>query len=197
MVDINIRSNIKQFERGIRYYKKQVPFAAAKAINMTLADARQSVIKQAKHAQKSNKAWWASKAHGIRRTFANKKKLRAMLFTSMPWAKLQEHGGIKHPRGKALAVPTAKVPVSRRKASGARIMLEQKKTFMDRNAIYRRLGGKKSRQIEKLFTLTKSARITRPILRFRQTAHKVAKRRFNKHLSDALLRAIQTARRIG
>lgn len=189
-----VKSNFKQFSKAFLDTKKQVRFATSKAINDTLKEARSATIKQAQHAQKGNKKWWFNKKYGILRTFANKKKLIGSVYTRMPWASLQEEGGIKRPKGRAIAVPTENMAKSNRKAGGMRKLLNQKSVFINKNknAVYRRVGGKKSRKVKRLATLTKQAVIDRPILRFRATAHKVATRRFLKNLQKATDYALRT-----
>lgn len=166
-----------------------------KAINQTLGDCRKGVIDEIRRNQKSKKAWWANRETGINRIFAKKDKLVGILKTSIYWAKLAEDGGTKRPHAghKSIAIPTEKVPVSRRKAGGARIMANQKKTFFKRGGLYRKKGPKKARIVEKLFTFVKSANIT-PWLRFKRTAEKIARRKFPDNFRYWLKRALKTAR---
>ena len=193
-MDTFVKSNVRSFMKNMNDTKKQMAFATSKAINDTTKDARLSIIKREKG--KGRKAWFYNKKYGIRRRFANKKKLRGEIFTTVYWAKLQEKGGIKRPKGKVIAVPTQNMAKSNRKAGGLRKLLNQKTTFIHPklDGVYRRVGGKKSRKVKKLAVLTKRAHIDKPDLKFRETAHKVTVRRFNRYHRRAVRKALETRR---
>jgi hypothetical protein len=196
MIDYKITSNIKDFEYHLDdVAKKQVPFAASKAINATLLDARKSVIKHLQATQRSKRSWWNNRETGLLRTFANKKNLIGSLFTKIYWAKLQEEGGIKTPRHKVLAIPTERTPNSRRRAGGAKTMLAGQKVFSIAKGIFRRVGGKKSRRVELLFSYEPKAVIDKPMLKLREISGKVARRKFWGHFADEFKKAMKTARR--
>ena len=119
----------------------------------------------------------------------------------MYWAWLQEEGGIKTPhKGKKISIPTRSTPKSRRKAGGARTMLNQKKTFIatmpggHKSGIWRR-KTKKRLPIELLYTLDDKAMVDRPYLHFRKTVEKYVRRNFPKEHRKAMMHAIKTARR--
>lgn len=191
----DIKSNFKQFHRHMKRHIKQVDYAASRAINDVSADARKSAIAQAKHAQKSNRAWWANRGYGIRRVFANKHNVRGAVFTKIYWGHLQELGGTKRPKGRHLVVPDTAFPKSRRKAGGIKEVLGQKTVFENDGHIYRRIGGKKSRKVRRLASLVDSARISRPILKFIRTIDKVVERRYVKYFEKRLAQALRTARK--
>lgn len=193
-MQFSVKSNINSFLKQMDDTKKQIAFATSKAINDTLKDARQSIINREKG--KGRKAWYFNKKYGIKRRFANKRNLNGSVYTSVYWGKLQEYGGIKKPRGKAIAVPTENLAKSNRKAGGLRKVLNQKTTFASSKigGVYRRVGGKKSRRLKKLAGFTRRAVIDKPDLKFRTTAHKVTVRRFKKYHRAALRRAFATRR---
>lgn len=192
---IKVKSNIKQFTKGLDdHQKKQLPFATMKAINATLGDMRKGVISHIKDKQKSNKAWWNDPVNGINREFATKLRLIGSLFTKMPWAELQEDGGIKKPsRGTHIAIPLDRVPKSRRKAGGARTMASQARSFVTNRGIFRKAGGKSSPRTELLFWFKKFV-VIRPLFGFKKTAHAIATKKFVKHFQYWMDRAIKTAK---
>ena len=194
MIDINVKSNTKEFIKGLdKHQKKQLPFATMKALNATAADMRKGVIANIRSKQKSNKAWWNDPINGINRIFATKTRLIAAVFTKMPWAHLQEEGGVKKATGKNIAIPLDRVPKSRRKAGGARVMGQQQKTFFTRKGLFRKAGGKKSPRTELLFWFKKTA-VIKPLFGFKKTAHKIAVQKFPKHFKYWLDRALRTAK---
>ena len=196
-MDFNIKSNIQEFERLVGRQKKQVPFATSKAINDTFKGMRPYLIRHIKRRQKSKKAWWNNKRTGINRTFANKRMvpMRGSIYTAIWWAGLQEHGGIKTPyRGDHIAVPTKKAPAYARKSGGVKKVLKGKKVWANEKGVYRRKGSKKSPVVEKLHTFTGKA-VIKPMLGFKTTCHKFARRNFPKIHSKNMIKALKTARR--
>ena len=199
MVDVDIKPNIKEFEKLVDRHKDQVPFATSKAINKTLKQVRPKIIQSIKRRQKSKRSWWANKRFGINRTFADKKNLFAKIFTDIWWANLQEKGGTKVPHNsKVVAVPTNKVPKSYRKSGGARRAMGLKKTFIQdtkgKPALWRR-KTKKRYPIEPLFWLRPQVIVKFPYLRFKATAERYIRRYFKKNHEEAMIQAIKTARK--
>ncbi len=193
---LNVQSNMKEFIKDLDLHqRKQLPFALMKAINGTLFECRKAFIAHVKSKQKSGRAWWNNKQTGVNREFASKEKPKGALTVGMYWADLAEKGGVKHPhKGKYVAIPTDKAPKSRRKAGGARIMANQKKTFFGKGGLYRKKGGKKSRVVERLFTFAKSANVP-AWLEFYKTANRAALKKFDGKFMYWLERALRTARR--
>jgi len=195
MIDLKIKADIKEVTRHLnRVQRRQLPYAIAVALTKTAQDAQTSIQRAIPHIFNVTKKWWLkTQPTGIKVKPATKVNPTATVYTDAPFADLQEEGGVKRPKGKVLAVPTAKVPKSRRKAGGAAVMMKQKKTFATKTGIYRKKGPKKARTVEKLFTFTKKAMI-RPRFGFKDIAEKVARRRFKAHFLKALERALRTAR---
>lgn len=195
MIDYDIKSNVKAFNAKLtRIQKRQVPFATSKAINETLKEARKGVIRHIQAKQKSRKAWWNNKQTGINRKFATKKKLYGGIHTGIYWAETQEKGGTRQPRHRVFAVPTENVPKSRRKSGGAKQMLQQKTVFAGKKGIYRRIGGKKSRQVKLLFSYSPTVKISKPMLGFRKTAARITRQQFKRQHRKAMLLALKTAK---
>lgn len=197
MIDIDVKADTKDFVRRLtRHQRKQVPYATAVSLTRTVQDAQGSMIAAIPHIFNVTKKWWLKQQPtGIKIRPATKLKLLASVYTDAYFAALQERGGTKTPHaGRVLAIPTDKVPRSRRKAGGARTMANQKKAFVTDSGIYRRKGGKRSRVVEKLFTFSKSAQV-RPRFRFKEIVSKVARRRFKAHFVRELGKALRSTRR--
>ena len=59
MISINVKSNVKQFTKGLRRIeKKQIPFATARALTWTAQDAQKWLIKKIPSIFNVNKKWW-------------------------------------------------------------------------------------------------------------------------------------------
>ena len=194
MIGVDVKSNTKEFIKGLNnHQKKQLPFATMKALNATVTDMRKEVIANIQSKQKSNKAWWNHPIYGINRIFATKSKTFAVLFTKMKWVHLQEEGGVKTASGRSIAIPLDRVPKSRRKSGGARIMGAQAKTFFTKKGLFRKAGGKKNPRVELLFWFKKAVSI-KPLFEFKKTAHKTALLKFPRNFAYWLDRAIRTAK---
>jgi hypothetical protein len=195
MMELNVKHNAKAFIRQLdRVQRKQVPFALARALTWTAQECQKAIQDQIPKTFSVSKKWWMKQQPtGIKIKPAKKNKLWALVYTNAYFARLQEEGGIKTPlRAGKLQIPTDKVPKSRRKAGGARIMLGQKKVFSHKGGVYRKVGRKKERRVELLFWKTRTATIT-PRFGFKALAHKVGSKvfpeKFRLSLADALKRA--------
>jgi hypothetical protein len=205
LLDFNIKSNIKEFNKQLlSFEKKQLPFAASKAINDTLKEGRVAIIKHLKSKQKKKSAWWNNKATGINIKYSNKKKLLGIIYTKIWWGKLQEDGGIKTPKGEHILVPTARTPKYARKAGGHVKLLNDPKILRHRGSpiiklksgkegVFKR-RGKKRYPIDMVYSAPKKARIDKPILHFWAIMDKVFKRRFRKNFIKNLNHALKTAK---
>jgi hypothetical protein len=152
---IKVKSNVKQVANMLnKYQRRQIPYATARGLTKTVKGAQRTIINDLTNRMTKTRKWaLKQQPTGVKITSAKKDNLTAAVYTRVHFAENQEEGGTKFPyKGRALAVPTARVPKSRRKSGGARIMMKQKKTFANRRGIYRKKGGKKNPSIEKLFT---------------------------------------------
>ncbi len=194
---IDDNGTLADFERRLtRLEKKEMPYATAVALTRTVQDAQSSIIQAIPHIFNVTKKWWLkSQPTGVKISPAKKIRLLASVYTKAFFAELQEEGGIKRPHGgKVLAVPSARVPKSRRKSGGARKTLDMKRTFANSRGIFRKKGSKKKQVIEKQFTWARSATVPRRF-GFRRIAAKVASRRFRQHLDRELSIAVEKTRR--
>lgn len=196
MISINVKSNVKQFTKGLkRIEKKQIPFATARALTWTAQDAQKRLIKKIPSIFNVTKKWWLKQQPtGIKIKPAKKNHLVSSVYTNAYFAERQEEGGTRRPtKSKNLVIPTKKVPKSRRKAGGATVMLKGKKVFSTARGIYRRKGGKKSKSLELLYHKEKSANI-KPRFNFKQTVRTIATRTFKRNFLKSLANALKTAR---
>lgn len=207
MIDFKINSNIKEFDKKLtRFQKKQLPFASSRAINDTLKEGRKAAVNHLRATQKSRKPWWNNKATGLNIKFSNKKRLLGRIFTNIYWAKYQEYGGIKIPKGNHILVPTEKVPKYARKAGGHKQLFEKSNILhhngspiielkSGKKGILRRRGKGKTERIEMLYGVVEMARIKKPMLGLRKTMRKVVKRRFRKNLIRRINDALKSTKK--
>jgi hypothetical protein len=193
-----LEANIPEVTNSLRAFAhRQVPFASSLGINWTLKDAQKVVRENLPRRFTIRNAWTAK---GVVVTPSNKRTLRGAIGHRDPVMALQEEGGEKRPRGKAIAIPTrsllkttAKGIVPRGKRP-ARI-LQAKTTFRGetakgRAAILRRRG--KASPIV-LYTFHPSARI-RPRFHFYDDVERTVNLRWNRNFGKALAKAIASSR---
>lgn len=191
-----VKDNVKDFTRWLTdVQKKQVPYATALALTRTAQDVQAYIIERIQTIFNVTKKWWLKQQPtGIKIKSATKRDLHSRIYTNAYFADLQEEGGIKRPQdNRVLAVPTDATPKSRRKSGGARIMMQQKKTFSTPAGIFRRKGRGKNSKVEKLFAYAKTATI-RPRFGFKTMAKSVAARQFPKRFAESLSKALKTAK---
>lgn len=195
-MEISIKVDHARFNAKNSTLVKQIAFATSKAINETTKEARAALISHLSHTQKGGKKWWNSRDKGIIREFAKKTNLVGAVLTKMYFAQWQEKGGPRRSKsGKDMTVPSPAVPKSKRRPGGAKAMLAQKTVFATKDGrIYRRVGGKKSRQVKLLFTNKAVVQIDDPMLHLKEICHKVYVRRFKKNMDAAMAAAIRTAK---
>lgn len=196
MPQITVKDNIKEFTKQLDdFQKRQIPFATSKALNDTAVKAQESLIKGIMIRFNSKKKWWikGSRRTGIRVEFSNKHRLHkgASVYTNAYFAELQEDGGIKAPvSGRALAVPTSRVPKSIRRSDGIKRATAQKNVFVDKRGVFKRMAKGK---LKPLFTWARVAQIS-PRFKFDTTATVATKRWFPIYFKKRLDQAIRTAR---
>ena len=194
-MQVILKSNIKEFTKKLtRIQKQQVPFATSRALNDTAINAQDAIVKGIQIRFVNRKKWWLKRQPtGVKVAFSNKRKLWAVVFTNAKFAGLQEEGGIKTPKGRAIAIPAEKLPKRLHKAGGARKLLQSnKKAFSSPKGIFRR-RGKKRLPIIQQFSYAKTATV-RPRLKFVLTATVATNRKFERNFYKRLSEAIKTAK---
>lgn len=198
MIDLNVKSNIKEVTRHLNdIQKKQVPFAAARALTWTAQDAQSYIQDKIQTIFNITKKWWLKQQPtGIKIIPAKKNHLVSSVYTDAYFGPLQEEGGTKRPRrSKSLLIPTDKTPKSRRKAGGAAASLKAQNVFSDKRGIFRRTGGRKrkNQKLAMLFHRDDSAKI-KPRFGFKTMAAKIAAKKFKDNFLKSLEQALKTMR---
>lgn len=196
MFNLNVKSNAKEFTRYLDdVQRRQVPFALARALTWTVQDGQKAVQDHIPAVFEAKVKWWAkNQPTGIKIEPAKKDRLTAAVYTDAYFAKLQEDGGIKAPfKSSKLQVPSERVPKSRRKSGGVKVMLAQKKTFSTKRGVFRKVGGKKDRRVELLYWKTKTA-VIKPRFGFRSVVYNTTLKVFPDKFSRSLASALRLGR---
>lgn len=208
MLKLNVKSNVKQWTKGLdSVSKKQVPFATARALTRTAQQSQADIIGAIPKIFNNNRKWWLKQQPtGVKIQMAKKTDLEAVVYTNAYFAAWQEEGGIKLPfTGGGILVPTLKVPKYGRKAGGAAKVMAGKticrmggkpggspiiKMKTGKRGVFRRKGKKK---IELLYNYVPQAHINARF-GFKKMAHQSAKKNFETEFNKSLKAAIRTAK---
>lgn len=215
MSSINLRMDLRDFERGLtRLEKKQMPFAAALALNATAKDVEKNTVR------------WLSKSldrptpftkRGTLIKYATKQKLFADVgFKDIQasYLKWQEDGGVRRPKRKAIVVPVGEAVGFKRNKYGNMTRNAVKRALAKPNVFSgevkgvagiwlrpkrgrRRKGGygtKTNVKAPKLLAVYKSSVKYTPTMDFQGDAYKTAKIRFPHHLERTFKQAMATSR---
>jgi len=194
-MDLSVKSNIKEFSKNLtNVQKNQLPFATSRALNDTAIDVQNAEVKGIQVRFNNRKKWWMKRQPtGVKVSFSDKRKLWVDIYTNAKFAKIQEEGGIKTPKGRAIAIPAEGLPKRLRKAGGARKLLQSnKKAFSTPKGIFKR-RGKKRYPIIQQFSYATSVTV-KPRFKFHKTAEVATNRKFKRNFQKRLAEAIKTAR---
>ena len=193
---IDIKDNIKEATKWTTsLQKKQIPFATANAINQTLFQTRKVMMKQTEQ-KLNNPTPFTVKSYLVDR--AKKTKLSGMLFireAAEKYLKFQILGGTRS-RGKKFSIPTSNAKLNKYgniigKKSG---LIKKKSQFLQTiNGITGVWERQRDNKLKLIIALKNSANY-KPKLPFYTIAEKYAASKFNKNFTNALNRALKTAK---
>ena len=199
MIDIDVRSNIKEVAGFLRYMDKRlIKYCTMVALTRTAWDAQAEVVDQIPRRFNNKKKWWlARQPTGIKVNKATKARLVSEVYSNAYFLPLQETGGIKTPfKGRGLLVPTQHTPVRGRNARGVKNVLAQKKILREggkpdgspiifvngRWGVFRR-KTKKRYPLQMMYSYRHSVTIDQRF-GFEKTIRKKVQQIFNKHFVD-------------
>lgn len=209
---IKVKSNSRQFGRFIEsVHKKQVPFATSVALNKTAKDVRKKIIdKTFPEAFRLKKKSFPKQVIFIK--FSNKRKLIATIGNvrgkAINFLNWHAEGGIKKPKTSTyIAIPSRQL-VGRyhaKKIGKHRMplaILNSTDSRGNKRGFVQNFKGKKAifqRKTLKpypisLFYFLKPIAKIRQTLDFYEDARKVAEKVYDKHFTEAFLKAIRTAK---
>ncbi len=179
---------------------KQIPFATALALTRTAKEVQREEIAHIRTAFTVRGSWLREGGRfGVGIIPASKENLAAVIESRAPWLEVHEEGTTRTPEGAHFAIPqkdirrtkTQVIARSQRpKALKRAFMIETKKGVP---LLLQRVGRGKRSILRVMYQLTGQARID-PRLRFMETGRAVVERVWRRIFSEALDRAIRTAR---
>jgi hypothetical protein len=179
---------------------KQLPFATALALTRTAKEVQREEIAHIRNEFTVRGSWLREGGRfGVGITPASKENLVAVVETRAPWLEAHEEGTVRTPEGAHFAIPqkdvrrtkTQVIARSQRpKALKRAFKIETKKGFP---LLVQRVGRGKNSILRVMYQLTGRARIA-PSLRFVETGRAVVEKVWRRIFSEALDRAIRTAR---
>jgi len=201
--NVEIKVDIQGIEATTKYIsnlEKQIPFATALALTRTAKEVQREEIAQIRTAFIVRGSWLREGGRfGVGITPASKENLVAVIESRAPWLEAHEEGTTRTPKGAHFAIPqkdirrtkTQVIARSQRpKALKRAFKIETKKGVP---LLVQRIGRGKSSILRVMYQLTGRARID-PRLRFVETGRAVVEKVWRRIFSEALDRAIRTAR---
>lgn len=200
-MQISVKSNIKEFQRGMnRIQKKQIPFATMNALNDTAFNVRKEIVERT----------WPQSVRVRSKNFAKtsfridkaKKNIKPWVTVydrlKSPTMSRQAHGERRKPRGRSLAIPnpfTIKRGVSGKvsKAKHPGSLLNKDQYFKTKlrsgsEAIFKR--GKRGSPNQLMYVLAKTADVDKSF-DFYGAAQRKANRMFDKNFSRRMAQALR------
>lgn len=209
---ITIKVDMKRARRFLSdVQKKQIPFATALAITNTLHIARKDVVKQLEKDIDRPVPWTK---RGFRVIGAKKTLLTGKLFvlpSQNEYLFYQIEGGVRRPKGQALALPPAKHASGdvRRNKYGNIPRTQQARAQISKGAISANIGGvagiwkvpkktktgkvRKGQKLKLLLAYEKQA-VYRPRFRFYERGKNSIRVNWPREFDKAFARAMRTAR---
>jgi hypothetical protein len=177
---------------------KQIIFAAAQALTFTAKDAQTAVIENITANFIVRGKWYLpSNAFGVKVTRATKQNLSVEVKSKADWLILQQTGGTKSPKRKAIAVPTTNVRRTKRdiiqKGQRPRNLKNAFIIKTSKGPALARRTGKKRYPIKIMYFLEPNVKI-RKRRTFFEPVSDTFKRRFFKTFADALANAVKSAK---
>jgi len=212
-VDVDIQMDMHRAARYIGRLARQLPFAAAQAINKTALDAQKVQRAHQERVFEVRNKRFVERAVKIK-PFATKRKLEARMLIDPPGGRERasvltqhERGGRKRPRdGQHLTIPvdvrrTRRGVVSRTLRPRAlrfrrvgRSIRGEKRTFIiPGQGIFQRLGRGRRSRVRMLYAFKRAVPIA-PSLQFIENARRTVKERFHPNFRTAFAEAKRTAR---
>ena len=200
MITFSVKTDIDKAIRKLASVTEaqQLNFAVSKAINRTAMDV-QAAVRQAMPQRFTLRSNWV--VQGIRVEFSNKRKLEAIVYSRDRFMKLQEYGGVRHPFGNYLAIPTTLVRRTPRdkirradtpKGLGdkAEVVTVGRRRYL---ALKKRRRGRSGNELRLMYLLLPQASIQRR-LGLIDDGLRVSRLNFSTRLREELAEAIARAR---
>ncbi|MBE0568839.1 MAG: hypothetical protein IH577_04100 [Deltaproteobacteria bacterium] len=200
---MEIRVDIPGLEDTKRYLSeigKQLPFATALALTRTAKEVQREEIAHIRSAFTVRGSWLREGGKfGVGITPASKQDLVAVVESRAPWLEAHEEGATRTPAGSHFAIPQADIRrtktqvIARSHRPKALKRAFKVGTRKGIPLLLQRIGRGKRSALRVMYQLTGKAEI-KPRLQFFETGRAVVDRTWKQIFSEALERAIRTAR---
>lgn len=201
-MEINIDiSGLKETQQYLDALEKgELRFGVAKGLTSIVGGIRDKVKQDLPTKFTLRTTWWDRGPYSIKTEKATKQNLVAKVYTTAPWMRLQEEGGIKAAPGKRLAMPMLDVKRTKRDL----IRANQKpralsnafhmKTRSGLDVLAYRTGKGKRSVLHMMYMLKKSANIKQRF-GFQSTARQVVDKAGLLHMIEGIKYALETSKR--
>ena len=204
-MSINVTSNLPAFAKAVDAFgKNQMPFALHRAINSTAFDVRNHIVEQTYPKSFDVKArQFGKQAFRVERS-PNKRKLVARVYDRFKKDYLanQAEGGIKHKRGRYIAIPAQERPRVSGKATynrtHPRTVLTRPKSFVqsvDGQQMILERRTKNRYPLKRMYLLHESDVQIRKRFPFYEQSQMSTRKRFNAHFTKFFNAAKRSAKR--
>jgi hypothetical protein len=180
--------------------EKQIPFAMALALTRTAKEVQREEIAHIRSAFTVRGSWLREGGKfGVGITPASKQDLVAVVESRAPWLEEHEEGANRTPAGSHFAIPQADIRrtktqvIARSHRPKALKRAFKIQTMKGIPLLLQRIGRGKRSALRVMYQLTGKAKIE-PRLQFFETGRAVVERAWKQIFSEALDRAIRTAR---
>jgi hypothetical protein len=186
--------------RYLSIIERQIPFATALALTRTAKEVQREEIEHIRKAFTVRGSWLREGGRfGVRITPATKDNLVAVVESRAPWLEAHEEGTVRTPEGTHFAIPQKDI----RRTKTQVIARSQRPKALKRSfkietmrgvpLLLQRVGRGKRSILRVMYQLAGRAKIA-PRLRFFETGRAVVDKVWRRIFSEALERAIRTAR---
>ena len=198
---ITIGFNDAAFKRVLADAGRQILFASSMALTNTVRDAQAEIRRQLPQRFTIRTGWMAK---GIHVKAAHRSNLKASVMVLDQFMAMQESGGNKtSPFGDSLGIPVGARPTPTsvtRPGSFPGAMLKRKGYFIapikkgsSVKGVWRRTGKGRRERMKLMYVFSRQVRL-KPRFGFNETVRKVALENFPRRFSEALQKALETAR---
>jgi len=201
--NVEIRVDIRGLETTTKYITglaKQIPFATALALTRTAKEIQREEVAHIRNEFTVRGSWLREGGRfGVGITPASKENLVAIVESRAPWLEAHEEGTTRTPAGAHFAIPqkdirrTKTQVIARSQRPKALKRAFKIETTRGVPLLLQRIGRGKNSILRVMYQLTGRAKIA-PRLRFVETGRAVVDKVWRRIFSEALDRAIRTAR---
>jgi len=199
-MQISIKSNVRQLERKLLGFKKQVPFATARALSNIAYGARQSTVKQIDKDVNKPKPFTKKSPRYKRATKANQTAIVYIMPIAFNYLSHLVNGGRVMPKRSkiVIGVNARRNQYGNTTRKGINTLLARPDTFIATikgiHGIWKRYGGKAKNRVKLMYVFVPSTNYQANQFKYFANVQKFVLDNFNSELSKSIHQAIKSAR---